>query len=251
MTSKKRTGNDPEALASRERELRNDYAPSKAAGIREVLEAGGDSKAPGNMRGSTEAFQAGRRSLAYELIESGMLSPGRLGLEILYLLPDDFVQFYQDLFHQALQVKDDSVMHGRSGGLEKAGGRQGMQLGSQDRGPQAGTSGKRWKNTPMAVGNETALKAKQAMDKGLQDLVRDAKRYLTSERDRKTESRTRRSNESRPNVQGPGGVVKAVQASDTRKPKVAAGSNRCAGAKCGRFLKAGWTFCPECGTRTG
>lgn len=247
MTSKKRTGNDPEALASRERELRNDYALSKAAGIREVLEAGGDSKAPGNMRGSTEAFQAGRRSLAYELIESGGLQSSRLGLEILYLLPDDFVQFYQDLFHQALQVKDDSVMHGRSGGLEKASGRQGMQLGSKDRGPQAGSSGKRWKNTPMAVGNESALRAKTAMDKGLQDLVRDAKRYLASERARAQVRDQAHSEKLGKSVerQGPGAVSKADQTGRANGK----GGVRCAGAKCGRFLKAGWSFCPECGTR--
>lgn len=249
MTSKKRTGNDPEALASRERELRNDYAPSKAAGIREVLEAGGDSKAPGNMRGSTEAFQAGRRSLAYELIESGMLSPGRLGLEILYLLPDDFVQFYQDLFHQALQVKDDSVMHGRSGGLEKASGRQGMQLGSKDRGPQAGSSGKRWKNTPMAVGNESALRAKMAMDKGLQDLVRNAKLYLNAEREARDQAHSEKLSKS--GSQGPGGLSKADQSRSAESRVTGKGGMRCAGAKCGRFLKAGWTFCPECGTRTG
>lgn len=251
MTSKKRQGNDPEALLARERELRNDYAPSKAAGIREVLEAGGDSKAPGNMRGSTEAFQAGRRSLAYELIESGNLASSRLGLEILYLLPDDFVQFYQDLFHQALQVKDDSVMHGRSGGLEKAGGRQGMQLGSKDRGPQAGSSGKRWKNTPMAVGNESALRAKTAMDKGLQDLVRDAKRYLASERELRDQAHSEKLAGSENLSQGPGAVSKADHVRSSGSGVRAGGGIRCAGAKCGRFLKAGWTFCPECGTRTG
>jgi hypothetical protein len=176
-----------------------------------------------------------------------MLSPGRLGLEILYLLPDDFVQFYQDLFHQALQVKDDSVMHGRSGGLEKASGRQGMQLGSRDRGPQAGSSGKRWKNTPMAVGNETALKAKESMDKGLQDLVRNAKLYMNAQREIRDQAHSEKLG-GKVGSQGPGGVGKADQTGGLRSGK---SGNRCAGAKCGRFLKAGWTFCPECGTRTG
>lgn len=235
MVSKKRTGNDPE--------LRNDYAPSVGAAIRGMVEAGGEANTPGRYRSSTEAFQAGRRSLAYELVESGMLSPGRLGLEILYLLPDDFVQFYQDLFHQALQVKDDSVMHGRSGGLEKAGGRQGMQLGSKDRGPQAGSSGKRWKNTPMAVGNETALRAKESMDKGLQDLVRNAKVYMAGERARDQAHSGKLGGQA--GSQGPGGVGKADQTGRANGK----GGMRCNGAKCGRFLKAGWTFCPECGTR--
>lgn len=248
MVSKKRQGNDPEALLARERELRNDYAPDRGAGIKamaEAGEAGGEANTPGRYRGSTEAFQAGRRSLAYELVESGMLSPGRLGLEILYLLPDDFVQFYQDLFHQALQVKDDSVMHGRSGGLEKASGRQGMQLGSKDRGPQAGSSGKRWKNTPMAVGNETALRAKESMDKGLQDLVRNAKLYMNAERERAAQARDQALSTKPSRGQGPVGVGKAIQTGRANGK----GGMRCAGAKCGRFLKAGWTFCPECGTR--
>lgn len=253
MVSKKRSGNE------------NLEAVRGIGGVAKAMaKAREDTEAPGAHRGFSNAYQAGRRSLAYELAESGLLSSGRLGLEILFLLPDEFVTFYSELFHKALTVRDDSVMHGRSGGVEKAKGRQGMQLGDgskkgEGRGPQASSTGKKWLNLPMSVGDMTALRAKDAMDRGLQDLTRDARRYLAEEQARKKEvdgvqgtaaqgtreeqkSGTRRDMES-----------KAPSEQTSKNPTIPGrrtSSVRCSGSKCGRFMKVGWTFCPECGTRT-
>lgn len=239
MVSKKRRGDDPEL--------------GKVA--RAMVKASETGEVPRAHRGSAEAFQAGRRSLAYELAESGLLGSGRLGLEILYLLPDSFVIFYESLFHQALSGGGgESVMHGRSGGVEKAHGRVGMQLGSSDRGGQASGSGKKWKNTPMFVGNEVALGVKVAMDRGLEDLVRDAKRALAEERElgldlsgdvRGGQGQGGKGGEGTTKPQGQGGVRDGKSRGATK------GNARCKGAGCGRFMKAGWKFCPECGTRTG
>lgn len=257
MVSKKRTGNIEGASPG-------GFARSSGGAIRAVAEVGMDGKGvevPGRYRGSTEAYLAGRRGLAYELVSMGGLNSSRLGLEILYLLPDDFVEFYENLFHRALSVRDDSVMHGRSGGVEKASGRVGMQLGTADRGGQASGSGKKWKNTPMAIGNEQALRVKQAVDKGLEDLVRLGKRGLIAEAEA---GRRDREGERESGGQGPGDFSKVKPSEKKRGVPGSTGNTRatgnsgrgstgyrCAGSKCGRFLKAGWNWCPECGTRVG
>jgi len=178
-------------------------------------------------RGSREqAFFAGRRSMAYELRESGGLSSGRLGLEILYLLPDDFVQFYGSLFHRALSIGDSSVMHGRSGGVERAKGRTGTQLGENDRGGQASGSGKKFKNTPMMIGNEDMLKLKQRLDGRLVQLQREFAEYMGI------------------GLQGPNGSAGQSGASRLGGPGL---QGQCTNEACRRFVKKDWKFCPGCG----
>jgi hypothetical protein len=179
VVSKKRTGNSPEAIEAAARSSRQIILDAKAG----VEVAGG---VPGRHRGSSEAFYAGRRSLAYELVESGGFNRGRLGLEILYLLPDSFVEAYQNLYHQALTLKDESVMHGRSGGLEKAAGSTGTRLGSEV-GTQASSTGKKWKNLPISVNDLGAMRVKESVDKELGVLVGVMKRALESERNDKGE----------------------------------------------------------------
>lgn len=100
----------------------------------------------------------------------------------------------------------------------------------------------------MAVGNETALKAKESMDKGLEDLVRSARRYMNEVKEGGGIGGSRGGGDEGRRSQGPGAVSKADHVSTPGQPKVASSSTRCAGAKCGRFLKADWKFCPECGT---
>lgn len=187
-------------------------------------------------RGNREqAFFAGRRSMAYELRESGGLAASRLGTEILFLLPDDFVQFYGSLFHRALAVGDSSVMHGRSGGLEKAGGNTGTVTGSDNK-LQASGTGKRFKNTPIAIGNETWLKAKQRLDGKLVQLVREFRFELTGGVEGGDIGLERVSN----------GQVSATKTTKTPQSS----THQCTNQACRRFLKAEWKHCPECGTRT-
>lgn len=173
-----------------------------------------------------QAFFAGRRSMAYELRQSGGLASGRLGLEILYLLPDDFVQFYGSIFHRAFNVGDSSVMHGRSGGVERASGNTGTVLGSENR-LQAQGSGKKWKNTPMTIGSEKVMKLKQRMDKELERITHDAKTELQAM------------------GEGGQGLERSGTSMSERETH-----RQCTNGVCRSFLKAGWKFCPRCGTGT-
>jgi len=122
-------------------------------------------------------FFAGRRSMARELRESGGLPQGQMGLEILFLLPDNFVEFYQGIFHRALRVGDGSVMHGRSGGVEKAKGTTGTVLGSETRAQASGT-GKKFKRMGLVIGNEKVLQIKDQTDKGLEQLTSEGRRAI-------------------------------------------------------------------------
>lgn len=185
----------------------------------------GEVEALGRRGNKEQAFFAGRRSMAMELKESGGLSSARLGQEILFLLPDDFVQFYGSLFHRALRVNDSSVMHGRSGGVEKSKGSTGTVLGSDTRLQSSGT-GKKYKNTTMAVASEKALRIKEGLDKGLAELTQRAKLALE---DRESYAGLEQTLNGR--VRPPGG-------------------GQCTGKSCRSFLKMGWKFCPMCGTRT-
>lgn len=175
--------------------------------------------------GDSDAFWVGYRTHAFELVESGGLPESRVGLEVLFMLPSSFVNFYSDLFGRALRVDDGSVMHGRSGGLEKAAGAKGMMLGSEV-GTQAKGGGKKWKNTPMAIGNEQALKVKEKVDAGLQALIQDCQPNLTK---------------------GPG-AVEALQCTGTLAGQVGLNGEV---KKCRQFLKASWKYCPACGTARG
>lgn len=174
-------------------------------------------------RGNREqAFFAGRRSMAYELRESGGLSSGRLGMEILYLLPDDFVQLYGALFHRALNVGDESVMaaHGK-GGVDKAIGRTGMATEHDERGrdrgsgAQASGTGKKWKEQRIPIGSEAMMRVKQGVDKELMVLASRMKGALANK-----------------DGEGKGEEQKGLQ---------------CINGVCRSFLKPGWGYCPRCG----
>ena len=196
--------------------------------------------------GRTSEFMQGRRSMAYELTDKGLLQSQKLAMEVLYLLPDDFVKFYEALFHRALMVKDNSAMSGKGGGVEKARGRTSMQLGQTERGPQAAGSGKRWKNPAYTIGDEIAFEVKGWMDRELGVLVRKAVMRVRDQGALRADSA--------PNSGSDGGVV-GVRSSSApiRCPGLRAewvdrgdGTPR---PKCGLFLKAEYRFCPTCGTR--
>lgn len=209
----------------------------------------GKGEAPGNGQGSEDdaklreefkalrndevAFLAGRRSMAYELRQSGGLAESQLGLEILYLLPDWFVEFYQRLFHEALQVKDSSVMgaQGKSG-LDKARGTTGTVLGS-DTQLQASGSGKRWKNPAYTIGSERAFRAKERLDAELVQLVKNTRRWMDAQKPT-----------SRGGIEGGGprqctGTIRRVAGEVGLRDKA-----------CRMFLKLEWDYCPRCGTPT-
>jgi hypothetical protein len=198
--------------------------------------------------------------MAYELLESGGLPESRLGMEILYLLPDAFVEFYQTLFHQALQVRDSSVMGGGGKeGLERAAGATGMVTGSDTK-LQAMGSGKKWRNTPLSIGNEISLKVKEKLDSGLLELVGDARRDYARLLGLKVRGALTAGGDEDGSGSGPTAAdVNQAISSALRKCKgsITTGYDSIGGTliaqerKCGRFLKAGWQHCPTCGTRVG
>lgn len=241
MTSKKRQGNDPGS----------DNTPGGGNTLQALDDLVGVRKGK-----ETSEFMNGRRSLAYELFDKGLLSSQKLSMEILFLLPDGFIDFYQVLFHRALALGDSSVMHGRSGGLDKAKGAQGIVTGSEV-GAQAKGSGKRWKNPAYTVGDERALEVKEFVDRELMRVVRDA-RDLYGNLRVEVRDQGASDTESTPNrdagnsgtryTKGPDGVGAVRRCRGLRVEWIDRedGTPR---PKCGLFLKATWRFCPTCGTR--
>lgn len=139
-----------------------------------------------------------RRRYAAELLSSGGLVEGRLSLEVLFLLPSEFVVSYTGLFNRAL-VEQASVQ--RREALGRATVKTGGGLGGK-----AGT-GKKHKEY-WSIKDERAFDLKTAVDKALHELAKD--------------------------MQTGGGGKSHTQ--------------QCSGARCGRFMKKGWRFCPNCGT---
>lgn len=198
----------------------------------------------GGDRARSAEFLAGRRAMAREMASSGGMTQTQLGAEILYLLPDDFVEFYEQLWHAALSDGQESVMHGRSGGLEKAKGEGGMVLGSTTK-LQAQPAGKKWTAPRTPLGSTDMLKVKDSVDKGLKELISDARRSLAMMREQRD--------------QGPGALIKS-RTSQCSGVKVFLGAVSVdemgrqltepdRRVSCGKFLKANWSYCPACGTR--
>ena len=186
----------------------------------------------GKDRRYTSEYLQGRRDALRELHESGGVAEMQLGLEVLYLLPDEFVTFYQQLFHRALRGADGQAISGKGGGIEKSTGRKttGIVLGSETNLQVAGT-GKRYKNPAGSIGSEKALKVKEGIDKELMALVGIGLRRLSQ-----------------------------LNQPDSNRGTAGQDAGQCRGSKlgrnnetkrCGRFLKAGWEYCPSCGTPVG
>lgn len=177
---------------------------------------------------SGDPYLQGRRDAIRELYESGGLPDSQVGLEVLYLLPDSFVQFYQQLFHKALSGADGSAISGKGGGANKAIGAPGMVLGSETR-LQAAGGGKKWKNPTNMLGSEKAMRVKAQVDKELEQLVGIGSDALRSKARQGAEPSTPVLSQCRGKVtvtNGPDTVVKG----------------------CGKFLKRGWKYCPTCGS---
>lgn len=197
---------------------------------------------------------AGRRSLAYELRESGGLSSGRLGLEILFLLPDDFVQFYTALFHMALDEGVGNQGKGSSGDgtgkesnedLRIAKGRTGTVLGSDNR-LQAQGSGKKYRNTGMTIKSEKALEVKRLVDRGLRTLVEDGLRSL---KHRQVSMKQGVSPRSKGSI-GPNRPTgsSSTDGNDSGLASLPTLPGTCNNPHCRSFMKESWKFCPRCGT---
>jgi hypothetical protein len=129
----------------------------------------------------------------------------QVSMEVLYFLPRGFLEAYATIF--SLALKSDAGGDATARAQQEAGA-----LGKA-RGRGAKTNGKRYKRS-FVVLNEQALDLKEAMDKRLRNIGRDAMQALS------------------------GGDFKA-----------GAAETRC--ASCGMFLQAGWKFCPKDGDEVG
>jgi hypothetical protein len=160
-----------------------------------------------------------------EMLGSAGVPSSQISLQVLYLLPPDFVDAYQALFHKALKGADVGGVGGDGReALEKASGRrkaktaEGKTLG-QMRGARGGRAHKR----AWTVADEQALGKKQLIDKKLRKLAREIRGLLAAEMGEKLE------------VDGLG----------LGEDKIA----RCSGKRCGKFVEGSWKYCPFCGTR--
>lgn len=137
-----------------------------------------------------------RRRLADRLASAGV-DQGRVSLEVLYMLPPEFVREYTRLFHKALREdlagngggmgKDEGQIKKKAGVVKRhrrvraEKGEDGYEEGEDravpgsDRGAQAG--GKRYKNH-WIVKDETALEVKVRVDRKLVRLIQSTARDL-------------------------------------------------------------------------
>lgn len=165
-----------------------------------------------------------RRRLADALSSAGVNS-GRISLEILYLLPEEFVREYVELYWQALgenisgsgmgQGKDEGqVLRTRSKGTPK-----------QMRPGQGG--GKKYKGLPLVIKDEQALEAKTRIDRKLRRVVGSTIREVKSSMDQSGNSLRKRQVDEH----GGAGVIKS-----------AGGARRC--EDCGKLMAVEWKRCP-------
>lgn len=160
-----------------------------------------------------------RKDVLAELHASGGLPQGRITLEFLYLMPQDFIDAYTSLFWQALH-EEKPVGQGVEGEGSVAGEgkdampklktqakQKGIALGSENR--LQATGGKRYK-TYWTVRDEKALRLKSRVDTKLRELA----------------GMMRRS-----------GMEVEIRILPC--------------GQCGKFMRGEWRFCPGCGNNLG
>ena len=172
----------------------------------------------------TTEYLSVKREVLRDIHASGGLPQGRVSLEVLYLLPDAFVDAYVKLFWEALAEvggggveasERNLIAKGVSAKKRGSGGKDGH--GSlQSRG-----GGKKYKNTWL-LRNEKALRAKAGIDNILIQLAQEMTRALEDEKR----------------------VTNRVKESLTKTQ-----AKRCPGSGCGRFNAAKSNFCSNCGTK--
>lgn len=156
-----------------------------------------------------------------EIMSSAGVGYNQIALEILYLLPSDFINNYirmwERAFGPAVRAPGDQML--RDGELGKAPtqtARKGQMVGAG-----SGGSAKRWKRI-VSIRDERALRLKDRVDKRLRGISRDMRDELSL-----MESKA-----------GRRGGVEVVGSSEV--------VTQC--KKCGKIQAEGWAFCPYDGS---
>lgn len=197
------------------------------SGKEKIMEGGDDGVA------RSAEYLSVRREVLRDLHGSAGLPQGRISLEVLYLLPDSFVDAYVKLFWEALAEvgsggagkgsgEANVVASGVSSDRRGHGGRDGH--GSlQSRG-----GGKKYKNTWL-LRNEKALAVKETVDAELVKLARTMALELKLEQEKNRGGKVRKKGSGESSGEG--------------------SAKRCEAAGCGRFNGAKSNFCSNCGTK--
>lgn len=189
------------------------------AHVDSVVRAGEDRK--GSTRGVERRMPATEDGLDYrlrrrlaEVLSSAGVDEGRVAVEILYLLPQEFVRGYEDLFHRALTTGEE----GR--------GERDDQKAELGRGRKAAAKApKKTGRGIWVVRNDRALGEKERVDRALRKLARGMK-------------------DAGGAGVGKDAVRKCGEARAERKTPI---EDVQEGRSCGKWLEAGWKWCPFCG----
>lgn len=157
-----------------------------------------------------------------EMMAAGGVDSRRAALQVLYYLPDSFVENYEQLFDRALKIAGESTPAGDSAGaLGKAPSGTSGSKGNKTQ--LRGGQGKKYKSI-WVVQDDELLDFKHRVDKRLRTLGREIQAELLGV--------------------GNGGVS---DGSDDGKVRIL--GKYCPGKGCSRRLKnEQWRFCQDCGT---
>ena len=151
-----------------------------------------------------------------DMMSAAGVSVDRMALEVLYWLPRDFIDLYQELYMRALRNTD-----GGAGGQGEAAAQTGA-LGKAK--ANTATNGKRYKKY-WTVADEHVLEMKSRVDRRLRAMTRDMRTEL-EELDWKRERKEK-----------------------VRKVQSRAGSGiRASCPACHIVVSLSWKYCPKCGT---
>lgn len=148
-----------------------------------------------------------------EIFAAAGMRSNRAALELLYLLPGDFISAYEAVFERALKLDGSSATGALKDAAELGKAKGGTSQTTGRKTQLSGGAGKKYK-TYWVVKNDSALELKHALDKKLRRLARELRDDLSDVE-----------------VMDAGGKV--------------AGKCRC--LRCGQLMNRDWNFCPGCG----
>lgn len=155
-----------------------------------------------------------------EALSAAGVDTRRVALQVLYYLPDSFVQLYEELFDRALRIAGEAPTGTEAGALGKAPSGTSGSKGNKTQ--LRGGQGKKYKNI-WVVKDDDALDLKHRVDKRLRALAREIQTELAFGRQAGEDV-------------GLGRVL----------GKYCPG-NGCGGK--GRLKSESWRFCPDCGKK--